>query len=86
MLRLLATFDLRQSAGTMALKAAMQGCGKDWSTWLLWGPSAIGDGLTLLPLGNSLLVDSIALGERSQALLTILYRSTDRLCRGGAAV
>ena len=28
----------------------------------------------------------IALGQRSQALLTILYRSTDRLCRRGAAV
>src|SRR6476661_7324998 len=46
----------------------------------------IGDGLTLLPLRDSLLVDPIALGQRPQALLTILYCSTDCLCRGGAAV
>src|SRR6476620_11716492 len=46
----------------------------------------IGDSLALLPLRDSLLVDPMALGERSQALLTILYCSTDRLRRGGAAV
>ena len=46
----------------------------------------IGDGLTLLPLRDGLLVDPIAPGERSQALLTILYCSTDCLRRGGAAV
>ena len=46
----------------------------------------IGDSLALLPLRDSLLVDPVALGERSQALLTILYCSTDRLRRGGAAV
>ena len=40
----------------------------------------------LLPLRDSLLVDTVALGERSQALLTILYCSTDCLRRGGAAV
>lgn len=45
----------------------------------------IGDGLAFLPLRDSLLVDPVALGERSQALLTILYCSTDCLCRGGAA-
>jgi hypothetical protein len=28
----------------------------------------------------------VALGQSSQALLTILYRSTDRLCRCGAPV
>src|SRR5205823_609460 len=28
----------------------------------------------------------VTLGQRPQALLTTLYRSTDRLCRGGAAV
>ncbi len=38
------------------------------------------------PLGDGLLVDPIALGERPQALLTMLYRSTDRLRRGGAPV
>lgn len=40
----------------------------------------------LLPLRDSLLVGTVALGERSQALLTILYCSTDCLRRGGAAV
>lgn len=40
----------------------------------------------LLPFGDSLLVDPAVLGERPQARLTILYRSTDRLCRGGAPV
>ena len=37
----------------------------------------------LLPLGDRLGVDAIALGERPQALLTILYCSTDRLCPPG---
>ena len=46
----------------------------------------ISDGLAFLPLRDSLLVDPIALGERPQALLTILYCSTDCLRRGGAAV
>lgn len=32
----------------------------------------IGNGLTLLPLRNSLLIDPVALGEGSQARLTIL--------------
>ena len=40
----------------------------------------------LLPLGDGLLVDPVALGQRPQALLTMLYRSTDRLCRRGAPV
>jgi len=30
--------------------------------------------------------DAVALREPSQALLTMLYRSTDRLCRCGAPV
>src|SRR4051794_23419115 len=46
----------------------------------------IGDGGSLLPLGHGLLVDAVALGELPQALLTMLYRSTDRLCRRGAPV
>jgi hypothetical protein len=46
----------------------------------------IGDGLAPLPLRDSLLVDPVALSEASQALLTILYCSTDCLRRGGAAV
>jgi hypothetical protein len=45
-----------------------------------------GDGAALLPLGDGLGIDTVALGKRPQALLTMLYRSTDRLCRCGAAV
>ena len=38
------------------------------------------------PLGGGLLIDPEALGQRPQALLTMLYRSTDRLSRRGAPV
>ncbi|ESX20348.1 hypothetical protein X747_29040 [Mesorhizobium sp. LNJC384A00] len=38
----------------------------------------------LLPFGDGLLIDPVLLGQRLQALLTMLYRSTDCLCRGGA--
>src|SRR5277367_6502377 len=41
---------------------------------------------TDVPLGDGLLSDSVALRQRPQALLTLLYRSTDRLCRRGAPV
>ena len=44
------------------------------------------DRVPLLPLGNSLGVDAVALGNTPQALLTMLYRSTDRRSRGGAAM
>ena len=37
-------------------------------------------------LGDGLLVDAVALGQKPQALLTMLYRSTDCLCRSGAPV
>jgi hypothetical protein len=46
----------------------------------------IGDGAALLPFGDGLRVDAVAQGQRPQARLTMLYRSTDRLCRCGAAV
>src|SRR5271154_2331136 len=46
----------------------------------------IGNRAPLLPLCDGLLVDPIAFGEPPQALLTMLYRSTDRRCRRGAAV
>ena len=46
----------------------------------------IGDQTPLLPLGDGLLVDPISLGECSQALTTMLYRSTNCLRRCGAAV
>ena len=38
------------------------------------------------PLGNRFGVDPVALGENPQALLTILYCSTDCRCRAGAPV
>lgn len=38
----------------------------------------------LLPLRNGLLVDAVPLRQRPQALLTMLYRSTDCRCRAGA--
>src|SRR5947208_13578422 len=40
----------------------------------------------LFPFGHGLRIDPVSFGQSSQALLTTLYRSTDRLCRGGAAV
>src|SRR5690348_14582358 len=46
----------------------------------------IGDRAALLPLGHGLLVDPVASSQSPQALLTMLYCSTDRLCRRGAAV
>src|SRR5260370_41305733 len=60
--------------------------GKDSRLGFLGACREISDGLTLLPLRDSLLVDPVALSEGSQALLTILYCSTDCLRRGGAAV
>ena len=60
--------------------------GKDCRLGFLGACRTIGDGLALLPLRDSLLVDPVALGKCSQALLTILYCSTDCLRRGGAAV
>src|ERR1039458_2194767 len=46
----------------------------------------IADRTALLPLGHGLLVDAVASGKHPQARLTILYCSTDRLCRRGAAM
>src|SRR4029077_8793184 len=46
----------------------------------------IGDRPALAPLGHGLLVDPVVLGQSPQALLTMLYRSTNRLSRRGAAV
>ena len=39
-----------------------------------------------LPLGDGLGVDPMTLRQAPQALLTMLYRSTDRRCRCGAPV
>ncbi len=43
-------------------------------------------GLALLPLGDGLRVDAVAPRKSPHALLTMLYRSTDRRCRAGAPV
>jgi hypothetical protein len=53
---------------------------------LLRPGSLVGDGGALAPLGDRLRVDPVALRQHPQALLTMLYRSTDCLCRGGAPV
>src|ERR1700692_1945359 len=46
----------------------------------------IGDRTALLPLCDGLRVDPVAPCQSPQARLTMLYRSTDRRCRRGAAV
>src|SRR5208283_2439496 len=46
----------------------------------------IANGRALSPFGDGLLIDAVSLGEGPQALLTMLYRSTHRLCRAGAPV
>jgi hypothetical protein len=46
----------------------------------------VDDRVALLPFGDGLLVDAVALGQRPKARLTMLYRSTDCLRRCGAAV
>ena len=58
--------------------------GQDRRSGLLRSRRRIHDGSQSFPLGGRLLIDSVALRQRSQALLTMLYRSTDRLCRRGA--
>ena len=47
---------------------------------------SVGDCVPAFPLRHRLGVDPVTLGEGSQALLTLLYRSTDDLRRGGAPV
>jgi hypothetical protein len=54
--------------------------------WLLRAAAPIGRGRPLLPFSNCLRVDAVALGKRPQARLTMLYCSTDRRCRCGAAM
>jgi len=43
------------------------------------------DKVTLAPLGYGFRIDTIPLRQNIQALLTMLYRSTHRLCRAGAS-
>src|SRR5580704_2221974 len=61
-------------------------CGQDCRSGLLGSCRQVGNGRPRFPLSDRLRVDAIALRKRPQALLTMLYRSTDRLCRRGAPV
>src|SRR5258708_25237446 len=51
-----------------------------------WPSPAIRGRVAPPPLSDSLLVDAMPPRQRPQTLLTMLYRSTDRLCRCGAPV
>jgi hypothetical protein len=51
-----------------------------------FGFPQIGDRPASPPFGDSLLVDAVPPGQDPQALLTMLYRSTDCLRRCGAAM
>src|SRR5213080_4725273 len=55
-------------------------------SWFLWSRPSVHDRAARLPLAHRLLIDAVTSGERSQALFTMLYRSTDRLSRRGAPV
>src|SRR5580692_12858257 len=54
--------------------------------WLFRAGRKIGHRTALLPFCDGFRIDPVALGQSPQALLTILYCSTDCLCRCGAAV
>src|SRR5574337_1538437 len=60
--------------------------GQDCRGWLLRPHRRITGKGSLLPLRDSLRIDAVTLRQSVQALLTLLYRSTHRLCRAGAAV
>ena len=60
--------------------------GKNCRMWVLRTCRKVGQRSSFPPLGDRLLIDPIALRKCPQALLTILYCSTDCLCRCGAAV
>src|SRR3954466_2030855 len=45
---------------------------------VLWSRPSVHDRAARLPLAHRLLIDAVTSGERSQALFTMLYRSTDR--------
>src|ERR1700677_734114 len=59
-------------------------CWQDCRSGLLGSCRQVGNGGPHFPLGDRLRVDAVALRKPPQALLTMLYRSTDRLCRRGA--
>src|SRR5215217_6064928 len=51
---------------------------------LLGSGGPVGNRATLLPLGDGFWIDAVALGQRPQALLTMLDRSTHCRRRAGA--
>src|SRR3984957_5296410 len=60
--------------------------GKDGGSGFWRAGGSVSDRATLLPFCHRLGVDAVALGQDPQALLTMLYRSTDCRSRCGAAV
>ena len=60
--------------------------GQDGGAGILGSHRQVFNGVAFLPLGNSLGVDAIPLGQLHYALLTILYSSAGCLCRCGARV
>ena len=57
-----------------------------WRAPLIWDLPGQSARRTMLPLGHGFPVDPVALRQNPQALLTSLYRSTDRRCRRGTAM
>ena len=52
---------------------------KNCRFWVLGACPIVGDRVAIAPLGHRLWIDAVALRQSPQALLTMLYRSTDRL-------
>jgi hypothetical protein len=57
---------------------------KNCRFWVLGACPLVGERVAIAPLGHRLRIDAVALRQSPQALLTMLYRSTDCLSRGGA--
>ena len=60
--------------------------GQDGGTGRLRAHRRVGCGGSAFPLRDRLRIDPVTARQRSYACLTMLYRSTDRLCRAGAPV
>ena len=59
---------------------------QDGGLGILGASRMIGDRRAPLPFGYRLGVNAVTLRKHNQALLTMLYCSTDRRCRAGAPV